>query len=327
VTDYSKRVVNTPKTVFFLLFLGVSFNLLYPYLTLDQSLAQHVVWALQLPQVLTAVFVGSALSASAAVLQVLLRNTLADPGMIGISSGASLFATFVLLTPLGQWQYLAAFLPLICFVGALCSTLLLYVLAQRMGFSPVAVILAGIAISTVFSAIMAWCYLFADANQLRDLTFWLMGSLQHTEVGLISLVFIFALPCVWWLYQRSGELNLLYLGTTQAQLQGVNVTHLTRIALLVCAILVGLSVSLAGSIAFVGLLVPHIVRRWVGQDNRQVVLLSAVLGAVLLLCIVTVNTLIGSIALPVSLLTASIGGPVFIYILLQRQRRAAWVQQ
>lgn len=304
----------------------VIINLLYPLWSFDPEIAWQVFWHLQLPQVLTALIVGSALSASAAVLQVLLRNPLADPGMIGISSGASLMAAALLLSPLSQWNYITYLLPLACFLGALGSTWLMFHLARRLAFTPVAVILAGIALSTISSAIVAWLYLYATPNQLRDLTFWLMGSLQHTDLGLLAGASVILVICSVFLRSLLPQLNRLYLGTTQASLLGVNVAHTTQLALLVSAVMVGLSVAIAGAIAFIGLLVPHIVRQLFGHDNRIVIPISALLGSILLLSIVTFTTFSGAIALPVSLLTATIGGPFFIYILFHRQQQLTGIR-
>ena len=305
----------------------VLINLLHPVWSFEPAIAWQVFWHLQVPQVLTALIVGSALSASAAILQVLLRNPLADPGMIGISSGASLMAAVLLLSSLSQWSYVTYLLPFACFTGALGSTWLMFHLARKLAFTPVAVILAGIALSTISSAIVAWLYLYASPNQLRDLTFWLMGSLQHTDIWLLLVAGVILVPCALVLRGLLPQLNRLYLGPQQASLLGVNVRQTTQVALLVCAVMVGLSVAIAGAIAFIGLLVPHIVRQLIGHDNRKVVPVAALVGGILLLCIVTFNTFSGAIALPVSLLTATIGGPFFIYILFHRQHHLAGVIQ
>ena len=318
----------TPQTYLLLTFASlICLNLLHPFWSFEQGIAGQVFWHLQVPQVLTALIVGSALSASAAVLQVLLRNPLADPGMIGISSGASLMAAVLLLSPLAQWNHVTYLLPVACFTGALGSTWLMFHLARKLAFTPVAVILAGIALSTISSAIVAWLYLYASPNQLRDLTFWLMGSLQHTDLWLLGIAGLILLPCAIVLRFLLPQLNRLYLGPQQASLLGVDVRKTTQIALFICAVLVGLSVAIAGSIAFIGLLVPHIVRQLIGHDNRKVIPISALIGGILLLCIVTFNTLSGAIALPVSLLTATIGGPFFIYILFHRQHHLSGVRQ
>jgi iron complex transport system permease protein len=317
-----------PQVCLLLIFVSLALlNLLHPLWFYEQAIAWQIFWHLQVPQVVTALIVGSALSASAAVLQVLLRNPLADPGMIGISSGASLMAALLLLSPLAQWNYITYLLPLACFTGALASTWLMFYLARKLAFTPAAVILAGIALSTISSAVVAWLYLYASPNQLRDLTFWLMGSLQYTDLWLLGIAGCILLPCVRVLSVLIPKLNRLYLGPQQASLLGIDVRKTTQTSLFVCAVMVGLSVAIAGAIAFIGLLVPHVVRKLTGHDNRTVIPISALVGGIFLLCIVTFNTFSGSIALPVSLLTATIGGPFFIYILFHRQPHLSGVRQ
>lgn len=286
----------------------------------DASLQRHVLLHLTIPLGVTAIFVGAALSASAACLQVLLNNPLADPSIIGISSGASLCAAIVLLTGIGSTaMYFQYWLPLACFIGALFSTFLIYAVAKRMQSSPVAVILAGIAISTVSGAVIAWLYYFADAQALRNLTFWLMGSLYQSDPMLLIVAVPILLIPVAFIIAQSTNLNLLYLGYSTAHTLGVDVHRLNKQLLIACALAVGGAVSLAGSIAFIGLLVPHLLRLLVGHDNRLIIPASALVGAALLLVIAIASELWAITAFPVSMLTASIGGPIFIYALLRGQ--------
>ncbi|WP_250207526.1 FecCD family ABC transporter permease [Alteromonas oceanisediminis] len=288
----------------------------------DASLRQHVFLQLTLPLVINAMLVGFALSASAACLQVLLNNPLADPGIIGISSGASLMAALVLLTGIaGQLAYLNYVLPLACFMGALFSTLLIYRVAQRMPASPVAVILAGIAISTVCGAIIAWLYYFADAQALRNLTFWLMGSLHQADAALLVVAVPLISAALIYILSNLSHLNRLYLGTDAARAAGTNVSTLNKRLLLACAIAVGGAVSLAGSIAFVGLLVPHLLRLLLGYNNRLIVPAAGLCGSLLMLLIALASESWAVTTLPVSMLTATIGGPLFILVLMRGQFR------
>jgi iron complex transport system permease protein len=288
---------------------------------LTDAVEQHIFINLSLPMLLTAVLVGSALAMSSAALQVVLNNPLADPGIIGISSGASLCAGIVIIGGVLPASALIWGLPLACFTGALLSSGLIYLLAKRLALTHSAVILAGIAISTVCAAALAWLYIFGDAQATRNLTFWLMGSMQHATYPILAIaggIIILGISAL--SYHRSA-LNSLYLGDINAQLLGVEPQRLTRVVLVICALLVGVSVSIAGSIAFVGLLVPHILRRIFGSDNRLIIPLSGLVGAALMLVIVTVNQLLNGVDLPISLLTASIGGPIFVWVLFQGQQR------
>ncbi|MDG1122836.1 MAG: iron chelate uptake ABC transporter family permease subunit [Glaciecola sp.] len=288
---------------------------------LTDVVEQHIFINLSLPMLITAVLVGSALAMSSAALQVVLNNPLADPGIIGISSGASLCAGIVIIGGVLPASELIWGLPLACFAGALLSSGLIYLLAKRLALTHSAVILAGIAISTVCAAALAWLYIFGDAQATRNLTFWLMGSFQHASYPILAIAGGILILGIGALCLQRNALNSLYLGDINAQLLGIEPQRLTRVVLVICALLVGVSVSIAGSIAFVGLLVPHILRRIFGSDNRLIIPLSGLVGAALMLVIVTVNQLLNGVDLPISLLTASIGGPIFVWVLFKGQAR------
>lgn len=284
------------------------------------DLKQHIIVQLQIPLILTACLVGAALSVSGATLQVVLRNPLADPGIIGITSGASLVAALLLLlTPQWATAYLHYLLPFGCFVGALLSTFIIYRLARKLVGSSTAVILAGIAISTLSGAVIAWLYMFSDANALRNLTFWLMGSLYQTNWLILSVGGPLIVIAVGLQLFFAGDLNKLYAGEIAAKSSGVDVEKLTERALIICAIAVGTAVSMAGSIAFVGLLVPHILRLIIGHNNRYLLPLSALSGASLLMLVALCSEMTRAITLPVSMVTATLGGPLLIWALAKGQ--------
>lgn len=283
----------------------------------DRQSTAYIYWQLTLPSLVTAAVVGAALAAASACLQVLLRNPLADPGIIGITSGASLMATVVFTTSLLPLAWSQWWLSLVCFIGALCSTGLILWFAKRLPGFTVAIILAGILVSTIASALMAWLYIFAEPQALRQLTFWLMGSFSYQQGPTLLVLTPIALTLMVWLCRQAPLLNLLYFGGQFAQLKGINVPRKRIQIIVVVALLVGLSVSMAGSIAFVGLLVPHWVRLRYGYDNQQVISLSAMVGALLMLLIVNIHVLLANVELPISLLTASIGGPLFLWLLFK----------
>jgi iron complex transport system permease protein len=272
----------------------------------------HILHNIKLPILLTAVLVGSALAMGSAALQVTLNNPLADPGIIGISSGASLMAAIflVLFSALGTmpqaflYQYSVFLLPLFCFIGACLSGALIYVVAKKIGHSVASFILAGIAISTVFSAVVGWIYLSAPPQALSYTNYY--SLLVAGALIVLALVSLMAMP---------KQLNLLYLGESAAKSAGVNTKTQQRKIFIIVAILVGVSVSIAGSVAFLGLLVPHAIRRLHGYDNKQVLVYSALLGSSVLLCCAIINEYLFSTAVPLSMLTASIGAPLFIYVL------------
>jgi iron complex transport system permease protein len=291
------------------------------------QIESYILWQLKLPVLLTALTVGSSIAGASAALQVLLKNPLADPGIIGISSGASLFAAaFILLSgsQLGayvvgdHWPASIYVLPLLCFVGALLSSLLIFTLAKWMGGAVSSVILSGIAISTLCSAIVGWMFLVAPPNQLQSLTFWLMGSLDNTTWASLSVSLPVTLLCLSLLFVKRGVFNKLYLGEQSATLSGINIKQFHTQALLIIALLVGISVSIAGSIAFLGLLIPHFIRQLHGNDNRIVIPLSAIAGACVMVLCALINSALTNVTLPISMLTASIGAPLFIYVLSRR---------
>lgn len=286
------------------------------------ALKQHITLQLQIPLIVTAILVGSVLAVSGATLQIVLRNPLADPGIIGITSGASLVAaSLLLLTPLWAQPYLHYILPLGCFIGALITTFVIYRLARKLLGSAVAVILSGIAISTLSGAVIAWLYMFSDAQSLRNLTFWLMGSVYQTTWPILWVSGPLIVGSLWYQIRQSAKFNRLYAGDLAALSGGVNVQRLTERSLIATAVGVGAAVSIAGAIAFVGLLVPHILRLILGHDNRILLPASALCGASLLLVVVLMSELTRAITLPVSMITATLGGPLLIWALLKGQLR------
>ena len=232
---------------------------------LDAGIRWHILTQLQLPLLLNAILVGATLTISAGTLQVVLRNPLADPGIIGITSGASLIAAgLILFLPEASVSYFHYILPLGGFAGALLSTFVIYRVARHLGGASTTVILAGIALSTLSGAAVAWMYLFADAQSMRNLTFWLMGNLYQADQWVLIVSGPVMLLSLIYQISQSRNLNRLYAGDMAAAAAGVNVATLSRRCLVAAALGVGACVATAGSIAFIGLLVPHscALQRW-----------------------------------------------------------------
>ncbi|WP_395341972.1 FecCD family ABC transporter permease [Ningiella sp. W23] len=335
----SKSHVNTPLfaklifAYFALLAMLCAVFILPPNLAFD-ALEQHILINIKLPILTTAVVVGASIAAASACLQVLLRNPLADPGIIGISSGASLMAACLFLlagaplltnTTLGSSLFsllqnnMVYVLPLLCFAGALISALLIFAMAKWMGGAVGSVILAGIAISTLCSALIGWMFLVARPEQMQSLTFWLMGSFSNTNWHTLLFSAPIAACALALLMSQAAKFNQLYLGEQSAQLVGLSVKRFHKLALVLIAVLIGVSVSIAGSIAFLGLLVPHFVRRLHGNDNRKTVPISALLGASVMIICAIINAHLADTILPISMLTASIGAPLFIYVMIKQR--------
>ncbi|RAK69810.1 FecCD family ABC transporter permease [Hymenobacter edaphi] len=291
---------------------------------------QHeaVLWAIRLPRVCLGVLIGAALGLAGASLQGLFRNPLADPGLIGVSAGASLaaVATIVLEATLlaavrAQLGFYA--LAAAAFAGACGTTLLVYQLSKEAGRAVVAtMLLAGIAVNALAGALTGVLTYAATDEQLRSITFWGLGSLGGaswpTVLGALPLL---AGPLL--LLPRLGKpLNLLALGEDQAAHLGLPVTRLKRQLIVLATLAVGTSVAVAGSIGFLGLVVPHLMRLAAGPDHRTVLPASALGGAlVLTLADTLARTAVAPAELPIGILTALLGAPVFLWILLREKRR------
>jgi iron complex transport system permease protein len=285
-----------------------------------------IITDIRLPRVLLGVLVGAALAVSGAVMQGLFRNPLADPGLIGISSGSGLGAVAVIV--LGNTALAPAVsllgtmaLPLAAFCGGLVATLILYRIATRQGRTSVAtMLLAGIALGALAAALTGLLIYVADDRQLRDLTFWQLGSLAGAtwqKIGTAGPVIVMALAATPFL---ARGLNALALGEATAGHLGIPVQRLKYVAIVAVSAAVGASVAVSGGIGFVGIVVPHLLRLSIGPDNRYLLPASALLGAALLLIADAVcRTVVAPAELPIGIITAAVGGPFFLWILLRKR--------
>jgi iron complex transport system permease protein len=261
-------------------------------------------------------------------MQGLFRNPLADPGLIGVSSGASLAAVVTIVlgsTVFGAWgDALGAFLlPAAAFAGGVLATLVVYRLATRNGQTSVAtMLLAGIAINALAGAGTGLMIFIADDDQLRDLTFWTLGSLggatwtRLAVVGPCLLGGMLAAPLL------SRSLNALLLGESEARHLGIRTERVKQVVILLAAGVVGAAVAVSGVIGFVGLVVPHLLRLAVGPDHRVLVPGSAFLGGALLLgADVLARTIVAPAELPIGIVTALVGAPFFLWLLLRDRKR------
>jgi len=289
-----------------------------------------IISAIRLPRTLLAILVGAALAVCGAAMQGLFRNPLADPGLVGVTGGASLAAVSMIvlggtsLTFISEWlgQYS---LMVASFLGALLTTSLVARIATtKYGTSVTSMLLAGIAIGIVTGAAVGFLTYLADDSQLRTLTFWAMGSVGGaTWQSVLTAGSFIAIPLVLIpLYAK--ELNALLLGESEARHLGIDVEKVKRRLILLTAIAVGACVSVSGMIGFVGLIVPHLVRLTLGPDHRYLLVLSALLGGLFLLVADIVSrTIIAPAELPIGLITTLIGGPFFIGMVVYRARSNA----
>lgn len=268
---------------------------------------------IRLPRILLAAAVGASLAAAGASYQALLRNPLAEPYLLGVSNGAAV-GTMIALVFFGSWEWSR---PLMAFTGALASTFLVYRLAQsRAGASPERLILSGVIVTTFLSSAIVFVTTLMDATRIRSFTFWLLGDLSGTTTSLLALAMIVAVLGTALLSANARSLNLLMLGERDAFDLGVEVSRVRLIIFFVASMLVGSSVASSGSVGYVGLVVPHLVRLSLGSDNRITVPAAAFGGAVFVVVADTVaRTIIAPRELPVGAITALIGAPLFVYLL------------
>jgi iron complex transport system permease protein len=268
---------------------------------------------IRLPRLLLAGAVGTCLAAAGAAYQALLRNPLAEPYLLGVSNGAAVgtMTALVFFTAYGWTR------PVFAFAGALVATLAVYQLARgRAGATPERLILAGVIVTTFLSSAIVFITTVMDATRIRSFTFWLLGDLSGTSSNLLTVAFGAAAVGVLLLILNARGLNLMMLGERDAFDLGVEVTRVRLIVFAAASLLVGASVASSGSVGYVGLVIPHLVRLSFGSDNRLVIPAAAIAGATFVIVADTLaRTLIAPRELPVGAITALIGAPLFIYLL------------
>lgn len=289
---------------------------------LSQKLEGYAVLVeIRFPRVLLAGLVGATLALCGAVLQGMFRNPLADPGLIGVSAGAGFGAALwiVLFGALG-WSYLG--LPLAAFLGGLLTVILVWRVAQSGGRVHTAtLLLAGIALNSVSGAAIGLLLFLADDQQLRSITFWTLGGFGGANWALLALTAPFMLLACFGLLRLAKPLNALVLGEGEAYHLGVSVERMKRQAVALTALGVGAAVAAAGGIGFVGLVVPHLFRLFAGPDHRYLLLGSVLGGAVLtVLADLISRTVVAPAELPVGVITALVGGPFFLWLLLRYKK-------
>ena len=285
-------------------------------LTADQ---QAILLDLRLPRILLGGAVGACLAAAGAGYQALLRNPLAEPYLLGVSNGAAV-GTMTALVFFGTHEWSR---PVFAFAGALLASFAVYQLARgRAGATPERLILAGVIVTTFLSSAIVFITTLMDATRIRSFTFWLLGDLSGTTTSLLLVTFVSAAVGVVVLGLNARSLNLMMLGERDAFDFGVEVGRVRLIVFVAASLLVGASVASSGSVGYVGLVVPHLIRLSFGSDNRLVIVAAALGGAAFVIVADTVaRTIIAPRELPVGAITALIGAPLFIYLL--RRGRAS----
>jgi len=277
-----------------------------------------IILSLRLPRAILAGLVGAGLSVSGAVFQALLRNPLADPYLLGVSSGAAVGAIIAILLGLGT---VSLGLPLASFLGALLTILVVFYFGrQDRKIHPHTLLLAGVITGSFLSALIMFFISVSQREELHTIIFWLMGDFSFSSPRVILIIFPYILLGVVLLYFRSRHLNLILCGEENAVQLGVDVEKLKFLSYLCASLITAASVSACGLIGFVGLIIPHSVRLILGPDHRLLIPSAALLGASFLVASDTLaRTLLAPVELPVGVITAAFGGPFFIYLLRTRK--------
>lgn len=310
------------KSAISFLFDSIGLDPIYAYSVVDSTVIGHI----RIPRTIMALMVGTALAVSGASMQGMMRNPLADPGLLGITTGASLAAATMIVIGnqvlpdwLGEHKIYA--LPLAAFLGSLLVSFVIMRIGTVGSQTNIAVLLlAGLAINGLAGTGLGLLTYLADEQELRSLTFWNMGSLAHGSWLEIFILFPLIFISVFMLKKRSGELNGMLLGDEQAHYLGIHVQKVKQSIVVWVSLAVGASVALTGSIGFIGLMGPHLVRLAMGPDHRFLIPASALMGAVLLLSADLVARIIVQPGeLPIGIVTSALGSPLFLWLLIKNR--------
>ena len=294
------------------------------------SNAELVIWNIRLPRVFAAIIAGASMAVAGAVMQCILRNPLASPFTMGISHGAMFGASLaiILLGAGGAESTGRVFvnnpysITVFAFLGALIGVFVILLLAKLRGLSPEAMILAGVAMSSLFTASTMLIQYFADDLQLAAMVYWTFGDLGRPLWDEIYIMVAIMIPALLYFIYKRWDYNALEAGEETAKSLGVNTERTRLVGMFIASLLTAVTVSFLGIIGFVGLICPHIVRIFIGGDYRFLIPVSALFGAVLLIMADTIaRTIISPIILPVGILTSFMGAPMFLYLLTRMYKK------
>jgi iron complex transport system permease protein len=280
-----------------------------------------IILSVRLPRVILAALVGASLAAAGVAFQGMFRNVMADPYIIGVSSGAAFGATLAIWLGLSFSFFGISSIGACAFIGATLTTITVYRIAQTGRTASVTtLLLAGIAISSFLSAAVSLVMLLDHENVSR-IVFWTLGGLANARWNHVTTVLPGMTIGLFGLMIYARDLNIMAMGEDEAAYLGINVESVKRILLVVCSLLAGFAVAVSGIIGFVGLIVPHIARLIFGPDHQKLIPLSAVMGAIfLMLADIIARTIIAPVEIPVGVITAMFGGPFFIFLLTKHKR-------
>lgn len=280
----------------------------------DDTLFNMIIWDLRIPRIIIAAVIGAALSACGVVYQAILRNPLAEPYTLGVSSGGALGATISIIMGLSGPAMMG-----MCFTGCLLTILLILGLASIKSFSNTTLILCGVIIGFLLSSIMMLLFSLSTTRDVYASVMWLMGSLSAPDKDSVRIMIFLVLPLTLFMIFFSRDINILSLGDEKAMHLGLNARSVRAFLFLISSLITGACVAIAGVISFVGLIVPHVMRRITGPDSRSLIPASMLSGAALLvLSDMLARTVISPLELPVGVITGIMGGLFFLFMILRR---------
>lgn len=304
-----------PAELFHILFSRIQLSFLnLP--TGDMSSTEAVVWNIRFPRVLAACLVGACLSSAGAAYQGVFQNPMASPDILGATAGAAFGAALAILLEASQTQ-----IVLSAFSSSIFAVVLVWFVGQRAkGSRVLGLVLSGIMIGSLFSAGTSFIKLVADPqDQLPAITYWLIGSLAGVKQAELAFVWPFMTLGMLVLFLTRWRINLLTLGDEQARTMGVNAQRLRMVIILSSTLITAAAISISGMIGWVGLVIPHLSRRLVGSNNRYVIPLSMLFGAVFLLGVDNLSRTLFTVEIPIGILTAMIGAPFFLFLMTRKE--------
>ncbi len=294
------------------------------------KMREIIIWNIRLPRVFAAIIAGMGLALAGCVMQCVLRNPLASPFTMGVSQGAGFGAAFAIIF-LGAGSAYSAVLPAIlnnpytvvifAFLGSLAGISMILLLARFARLTPQAMVLAGIAMGTLFSAATMLLQYFAEDVKVASVIFWTFGDMGRAGRTDVLIMLLITIPAVIYFMLNRREYNVLESGEETAKALGVNTERLRLAGILFASLITSVSVAFLGIIGFVGLIAPHMMRRVVGADHRYLIPITAIFGGLLLLVADTISrTVLSPVVLPVGILTSFMGVPLFMYLILQKRK-------
>ena len=282
------------------------------------EMSRNVILGLRLPRVIAALIVGMSLSISGVAFQGIFNNPLVSPDFLGVSQGACIGASIAILLSMN-----AIFVNVFAFVGGIISVIITMMITRVIKFkSQINLVLAGIIVGTLMSSILGFIKFIADPDtELASITYWTMGSFSYVDINvvIVSVILVIAFGII--LYKLSWKIDILATGDAEAKILGLDVMLVRRIVIISSTILTATSICIAGTIGWVGLIIPHFARIIVGSSNKKLFPIAALSGGIFMILVDTLTRSIGSIEMPVSILTGFIGAPVFLLLLYVKRSR------